>query len=75
MVFGSAGAASAWAGLPGLRRRYLVAEGGDVAGALDCSTWRCRLLIMATPVIAKPGQQRHRRGRRDPLGQGPLLGE
>jgi hypothetical protein len=40
-VFDSVGAASAWARLPDVRRRYLVAEGGGAAGAVDCSTWRC----------------------------------
>jgi hypothetical protein len=39
MMFDSAGTASAWAGLPGARRRYPVADGGDGADAVGRSTW------------------------------------
>jgi hypothetical protein len=39
---GRAGAANAWAALPGARGRYLDAETGDVADGVECITWRCR---------------------------------
>jgi hypothetical protein len=68
----SAGAVSAWARLPDVRRRALVGEGGDVAGAVDCSMEvSVPELIMVMPVIEQQAPvldgHQHRRHARECL--------